>query len=143
MQTTKWGSCCHTGVTTHSQAPHTYNQKLSHDIFGVVSLCTNNNYVFHEATVGNKSSDQTTSCLDQCIREELPSWVKKGCIVLDYENVNKNQYAVAWLGELVRQHHLQQARFMLMIPGHTNFSLDMIPKFFPRSSSSFLVVLPS
>ena len=115
--------------------PGTTYYKLSNDIFGVVAHDepSQHLYTWHEGAAGAKTSDHTITCLDHFV-ESLPAWVKHITFVLDNAQVNKNQFVVNWLLELVRSQRLLSARLMLMVPGHTKFAPDEL---FARLSHSY------
>ena len=115
-----------------------YKMKLAHDIMGVVfhsSPPSNFLYVFHEGMGGSKCSDHTISCLDNVFMKHLPPWIKHIVLVLDNAQINKNQYVVTYLGELVRRQRFTSVRFMLLIPGHTKFIPDSL---FARLAHSYI-----
>ena len=51
---------------------------------------------------------------------------------------NKNQYVVVWLGKLMQSGRLDEARSLLMVPGHTKFSNDEL---YARLAHSFLAMM--
>lgn len=113
-----------------------YKQKLTYDNFGAVVHTDPANFffLFHEADVGSKTADHTISCLDRVITSHIPAWVRHVTIVLDNAQVNKNQFTVGFLGQLVNSGRLQTVRLLLMIPGHTKFSPDEV---FARVSHTY------
>ena len=124
MQITNRESCFHTGATRLNLQHHT-TSKNWYDNFGIVfhGRPSNYFYVYHEGAAGSKSADTTISCLDHFISAYVPAWVKHVAIVLDNAMVNKNQFVVGWMGQLVHT-RFQSCRLFLMIPGHTKFSPD-------------------
>ena len=115
----------HWGYTAQPSSSY-YKQKLSYDNFGVVCHGSPDTffYLFHEGAAGSKCADHTISCLDHFIQTHVPSWVRHVVIVLDNAMVNKNQFTVGWLGQLVNAGRFDSTRLLLMIPGHTKFSPD-------------------
>lgn len=73
------------------------------------------------------------SCLDDCM-SKLPAWIRHVTLVLDNAQINKNQFVVNWLLELVRSQRFKSARLILMVPGHTKFSPDEL---FARLSHTY------
>ena len=124
----------HWGYSAQPGASY-YKQKLCFDNFGIVCHGAPENffYLYHEGAVGSKSADTTISCLDHFIRQHVPAWVKHIAIVLDNAMVNKNQFTVGWMGQLVNS-RFDSCRLLLMIPGHTKFSPD---EAFARVSHTF------
>ena len=113
-----------------------YKQKLSFDVFGIVFHGTPSNsfYSFHEGAAAAKNSDHTISCLNSFIEQSVTAWVRHLVLVLDNAQVNKNQFVVGWMGEMVKSGRLDSIRLFLIIPGHTKFGPDEV---FPRIAHSF------
>ena len=104
-----------------------YLQKLSHDIFGIVSHATNESavYLFDEK-VGPKNTDHTVSYLSHYI-SQLPHWMRRVHLFLDNTcATNKNWYTMAWGLEMVQQSKLDFLRISFLIAGHTKFSPDIV-----------------
>ena len=76
--------------------------------------------------MGAKNSDHTISCLDDCIHRTVPVWVRHLVLVLDNAQVNKNQFTIGWMAEMVKTGRLNSFRLMLMVPGHTKFRPDEV-----------------
>ena len=81
-----------------------YQQKLNHDVFGIVNHATGSSavYVFDER-VGPKTTDHTVSYITHYLGT-LPDWLRRIHLFLDNTcSTNKNFYLMAWAMELVQQ----------------------------------------
>ena len=107
-----------------------YQQKLSHDIFGIVNHGTEKTalYIFDE-TAGPKNTDHTVSYLEHyvCHSDKDPVWVRRVHFYLDNTgSTNKNGCFMGWMMDLIQENVLDSLRVSFMITGHTKFEVDRV-----------------
>ena len=103
---------------------------MSYDIYGIVDHRDESGhlYILNE-TIGPKNTDHSFSYIMHYLMStgKVPRWVRRVHVFMDNAgSMNKNQYMMAAILEIVQLKVLDFLRISFMVAGHTKFAPDLL-----------------